>query len=43
LALAAKLGFVQVGSQMDEVDGREWVFELEWRTERAPARDRERT
>ena len=28
LNMAAKLGFVQVGSQMDEEDGEEWVFEL---------------
>jgi RimJ/RimL family protein N-acetyltransferase len=28
LALAAKLGFVQVGSQVDEIDGVEYVFEL---------------
>ena len=28
LAMAAKLGFVQVGTQIDEVDGEEWVFEL---------------
>jgi RimJ/RimL family protein N-acetyltransferase len=28
LSLAAKLSFVQVGSQIDEEDGEEWVFEL---------------
>jgi len=28
LALAAKLGFVQTGEQMDEEDGLEYVFEL---------------
>jgi RimJ/RimL family protein N-acetyltransferase len=28
LATAAKLGFKQVGEQMDEVDGLEYVFEL---------------
>jgi RimJ/RimL family protein N-acetyltransferase len=28
LAMAAKLGFKQVGTQIDEVDGLEWVFEL---------------
>ena len=28
LGMAAKLGFEQVGSQIDEVDGEEWVFEL---------------
>ena len=28
LAIAAKLGFTQVGEQMDEVDGLEWVFRL---------------
>jgi ribosomal-protein-alanine N-acetyltransferase len=29
LLLAAKLGFVRVGEQMDEVDGLEYVFDLE--------------
>ena len=28
LAMAAKLGFSQVGTQIDEVDGLEWIFEL---------------
>jgi RimJ/RimL family protein N-acetyltransferase len=28
LLLAAGLGFEQVGSQIDEIDGEEWVFEL---------------
>ena len=28
LGMAAKLGFEQVGTQIDEVDGEEWVFEL---------------
>jgi RimJ/RimL family protein N-acetyltransferase len=28
LAMAAKLGFVRVGEQMDEEDGLELVFEL---------------
>ena len=28
LAIAAKLGFTQVGEQMDEIDGLEWVFRL---------------
>jgi RimJ/RimL family protein N-acetyltransferase len=28
LALAAKLGFVRVGEQMDEIDGLEYVFEI---------------
>jgi RimJ/RimL family protein N-acetyltransferase len=28
LGLAAKLGFRRVGSQIDEEDGEEWVFEL---------------
>lgn len=28
LAMAAKLGFQQVGEQMDEIDGLEYVFEL---------------
>ena len=28
ISLIAKLGFVQVGEQMDEVDGLEYVFEL---------------
>jgi ribosomal-protein-alanine N-acetyltransferase len=30
LALAAQLSFVRVGTQIDEVDGEEWVFELDW-------------
>ena len=30
LRMAAKLGFVQVGSQIDEQDGEEWVYELAW-------------
>ncbi len=29
LSLTAKLGFVRVGEQMDEVDGLEYVFDLE--------------
>ena len=29
LRLAASLGFEQVGSQIDEIDGEEWVFELD--------------
>lgn len=29
LALAAKLGFTHVGEQMDEIDGRELIFERE--------------
>jgi len=28
LAIAARLGFVRTGEQMDEEDGLEWVFEL---------------
>ena len=28
LALAAKLGFQQIGTQIDEIDGKEYVFEL---------------
>jgi RimJ/RimL family protein N-acetyltransferase len=28
LGLAASLGFRRVGTQMDEIDGEEWVFEL---------------
>ena len=28
LRLAASLGFERVGSQIDEEDGLEWVFEL---------------
>lgn len=28
LAIAAKLGFTQIGEQMDEIDGLEWVFRL---------------
>ncbi len=31
LALAAKLGFVQTGEQMDEIDGLELVFDLKVR------------
>jgi RimJ/RimL family protein N-acetyltransferase len=27
LAMAAKMGFVRCGEQMDEIDGLEWVFE----------------
>ena len=30
LGLAAKLGFGRVGTQIDDVDGEEWVFELAW-------------
>lgn len=30
LGLAAKLGFERVGTQIDDVDGEEWVFELAW-------------
>jgi RimJ/RimL family protein N-acetyltransferase len=30
LGLAAKLGFERVGTQYDDVDGEEWVFELAW-------------
>jgi RimJ/RimL family protein N-acetyltransferase len=30
LALAAQLGFEQVGEQMDEIDGLEYVFETTW-------------
>lgn len=30
LRLAEQLGFVQVGEQMDEVDGLEFVFETRW-------------
>lgn len=29
LAIAKKLGFVRTGEHIDEVDGLEWVFELE--------------
>ena len=29
LALADRMGFTRTGSQVDEVDGEEWVFELE--------------
>ena len=29
LALTAKLGFVRVGEQMDEIDGLEYIYELE--------------
>jgi RimJ/RimL family protein N-acetyltransferase len=34
LALAAKLGFRQVGQQIDEIDGLELVFETAWPPER---------
>ena len=34
LALAAKLGFRQIGQQMDEVDGLELVFETVWPPDR---------
>jgi RimJ/RimL family protein N-acetyltransferase len=34
LALAAKLGFEQVGEQIDEIDGFELVFETVWPPER---------
>jgi RimJ/RimL family protein N-acetyltransferase len=30
LGLARSLGFRQVGEQMDEIDGLEWVFRLDW-------------
>jgi RimJ/RimL family protein N-acetyltransferase len=30
LALAAKLGFERIGTQIDDEDGEEWVFELAW-------------
>ncbi len=30
LRMAAKLGFMRVGSQIDPVDGEEWVFEFTW-------------
>ena len=30
LNLVRKLGFVQTGTQMDEVDGEELVFETDW-------------
>jgi RimJ/RimL family protein N-acetyltransferase len=30
LGLVRKLGFVQVGVQVDEVDGEELVFEVDW-------------
>ena len=30
LAMVAKLGFVQVGEQWDEIDGRELVFEMSY-------------
>ncbi len=36
LALAAALGFEQVGSQVDELDGEEWVFELKPDKEASP-------
>jgi hypothetical protein len=29
LAMAAALGFEPTGSQVDEIDGDEWVFELQ--------------
>jgi RimJ/RimL family protein N-acetyltransferase len=30
LRLAAEFGFIQVGEQMDEIDGLEYVFETTW-------------
>jgi RimJ/RimL family protein N-acetyltransferase len=30
LGLVRKLGFTQVGSQVDEIDGEELVFEVDW-------------
>jgi len=30
LAMAASLGFVRTGTQIDEIDGEEYVFELQW-------------
>jgi ribosomal-protein-alanine N-acetyltransferase len=35
LGVARRLGFDRTGSQMDEVDGLEWVFERRWRREHA--------
>jgi ribosomal-protein-alanine N-acetyltransferase len=32
LRLAEQFGFVQVGEQMDDIDGLEYVFETTWRT-----------
>jgi len=34
LALAAQLGFVPIGSHIDEVDGLEGIYELRWPRER---------
>jgi RimJ/RimL family protein N-acetyltransferase len=31
LALTDALGFIRTGIQIDEVDGEEWVFELDWK------------
>jgi len=33
LVLIHKAGFVEVGSQIDEIDGLEYVFETIWRPE----------
>jgi RimJ/RimL family protein N-acetyltransferase len=38
LATIAKLGFVKVGEQMDEIDGLEWVHRLELGTPNARSR-----
>lgn len=32
LGLAAALGFRRTGTQIDDVDGEEWVFELDWKS-----------
>jgi RimJ/RimL family protein N-acetyltransferase len=34
LGLAAQLGFVQIGSHIDEIDGLEGIYELPWPRER---------
>lgn len=39
LRLAAQLGFEQVGSQIDEIDGLELVFETNWPLPEPPAVD----
>ena len=39
LRMAASLGFVQVGTQIDDEDGEEWVFELSARDIRRSDRE----
>ena len=43
LSTIAKLGFVKVGEQIDEVDGLEWVHRLELNASNARSRQRHRS